>query len=159
MGNVVTTILQMNKLPESNVIQVDAAVCVGCKTCELVCSLQHEGVFSLALSRLSVARDPFAMVFVPVVCRQCRTPECVAACPVEGAMTVDEATGARLIVAEKCVGCGACAEACPWNAEYEVIKLHPEKQIYVKCDLCGGAPACVAFCPVGALTYVVKERE
>jgi len=152
-------IFLVEKLPESDIISVDPEVCVGCRTCELMCSLHHEGEFGLALSRLYVSRNPFEAVFVPEVCRQCVAPACYVVCPVERAMKIDEKTGARLIVEEKCIGCGACARACPWNGENHIIRLNASKKVYVKCDLCGGAPKCVEFCPVNALTYVSKERK
>jgi len=73
------------------------------------------------------------------------------ACPVEGAMTIDPKTGARLIVESKCTVCGACAEKCPFNSGKTVVFLNARKNVYVKCDLCGGEPKCVEFCPTGAL--------
>lgn len=151
-------IFQVEKLPESDIIEVNSDVCVGCRTCELMCSLYHEGVFSLSSSRLYVLRDPFAASFIPEVCRHCLAPECYVVCPVEGAMTIDGKTGARQIVADHCSGCGACARACPWNGDQHIIRFNPEKNIYFKCDLCGGAPRCVDACPVDALTYRTQEE-
>lgn len=150
-------IFLIEKVPESNIIAVDKEVCVGCRTCELMCSLHHNDEFDLSLSRLYVSRSPFEALFTPEVCRQCLAPECYVVCPVEGAMKIDEKTGARLIVEEKCVGCGVCAQACPWNGESRIIRLNAAKKVYEKCDLCGGAPSCVEFCPVNALTYVSLE--
>jgi carbon-monoxide dehydrogenase iron sulfur subunit len=147
----------MERLSESNVLVVDPEVCVGCRTCELMCSLHHTGQFDLARSRLYVARRPFDALFTPEVCRQCLAPACYVVCPVEGAMTIDGTTGARLIVAARCVGCGECARACPWNGDGHIIRPNAATSVYEKCDLCGGAPRCVAYCPVHALTYVAKE--
>jgi Fe-S-cluster-containing hydrogenase component 2 len=43
-----------------------------------------------------------------------------------------------------------CALACPFGAvAYETLRNR-----ILKCDLCDGAPECVAFCPVGALEFV-----
>lgn len=147
----------LERLPESNVLAVDPAVCVGCRTCELMCSLFHTGHFDRAAARLYVERRPFTAEFTPEVCRQCLAPACYVVCPVEGAMTIDAATGTRRIVRERCVGCGACADACPWNGDGHIIRRNAGASIYEKCDLCGGAPQCVAYCPVHALTYVAKE--
>ena len=61
---------------------------------------------------------------------------------------------ARVTYPEDCTGCGACAKACPFNKEGTVIRLNGESGIYVKCDLCGGDPKCVPFCPTKALEYV-----
>jgi len=72
-------------------------------------------------------------------------------------MIIDEATGAVSIVEDLCTGCGSCAEACPYNREYKVLKLNPVKGVYFKCDLCGGEPACVEVCPTGALKLIELE--
>lgn len=79
------------------------------------------------------------------------------ACPVEGAMVVDEKTGARLIEESRCTGCGECAEACPYNKEGTIIVANTKRGVYVKCDLCGGDPQCASFCPTGALKVRSEE--
>jgi len=53
------------------------------------------------------------------------------------------------IVEPECTGCGTCIDACPAGA----IKLHPELGKALKCDLCGGNPNCVAYCPNNAIDY------
>ena len=67
----------------------------------------------------------------------------------------DEDTGLVYIDEEKCVNCGACAEACP----YGIPKADAEKGVYVKCDGCkdrvaqGKKPICVEACPLRALDF------
>ena len=48
---------------------------------------------------------------------------------------------------ERCIGCGACHEACPWH----MPTVNPETGKSSKCIACG---ACVAGCPSGALSIV-----
>ena len=43
---------------------------------------------------------------------------------------------------EKCIGCLACVDACPFGA----IQINPDGDV-LKCDLCGGDPVCVKYCP------------
>ena len=62
-----------------------------------------------------------------------------------------EDSGAVLIDRAKCTGCGLCAEACPVCA----IVMDKQAGIARKCDLCGGDPACVRYCPTGALELVI----
>jgi len=38
-----------------------------------------------------------------------------------------------------------------------IIRWDEEAGVYVKCDLCGGAPKCVEVCPTDALTCVEVE--
>ncbi len=61
--------------------------------------------------------------------------------------------GVVTVAEELCDGCGACAEACRFDA----INLHDG--IPLICDLCGGEPACVAVCPTGALSFEETEEE
>lgn len=145
-------------IPESAFeIAADAAKCTGCGSCELICSLSHDGVNGPALSRIRVVRDALSGENSIEICRQCQGPECIQACPVEGAMVVDERTGARVIVEEECTGCGNCYQACPFNLEGSIIRHSAKERVYVKCDLCykrEGGPACVEICPQNALSYI-----
>lgn len=145
----------VRELPESDLIVADVEKCMGCRTCELICSLFHESEFNPSLARIRVSRDPFEGVYTPEICRQCIAPNCYVVCPTEGAMLVDEKTGARIIIEEKCTDCGICARACPWN----MIRRIPMKKVYAKCDLCGGEPKCVEWCPTKALAHIAKRRS
>jgi len=145
-------------IPQSRFeIAVDAPKCTGCGSCELICSLYHDGVNSPSLSRIHVVRDALSGENSIEICSQCQGPECMQACPVKEAMVVDEKTGARVIVEEECTGCGNCYRACPFNLEGCIIKHRPKEKVYVKCDLCykrEGGPACVEICPQNALSYI-----
>lgn len=128
----------------------NSALCSGCRTCEIVCATYHEGVASSMLSRMFVRKDVMNACTTDILtCKHCAGPECVAACPT-GALSVDPETGARVIDGEQCVGCQICMNACP--VEPPRIRYNPEKNVCFKCDLCGGEPQCVKFCPMGALT-------
>ena len=84
-------------------------------------------------------------VYFPDTCRQCKEPACGNACP-KGAIFADD-KGIKKVDPEKCVGCGACVEACPWH----MPTVNPETNKSSKCIACG---ACVAGCPTGALQIV-----
>jgi Fe-S-cluster-containing hydrogenase component 2 len=128
-------------------------LCAGCRTCEAVCSLSRMGVVNPALSRISVSTRPLdGCVSVAYTCNQCVGPECLSACPT-GAITVDGLTGAKVIDEVKCTGCRLCVEACPFTPRR--VGYNPEKEVCFKCDLCGGEPRCVEYCPMGAL----RKRE
>lgn len=75
--------------------------------------------------------------------------DCYLACEYD-ALQIDPKTGARVIDPEKCVGCGECMAACPWN----MIVHNEEADKNTKCDLCGGDPQCVKYCPASAIKYI-----
>lgn len=155
--NVVTPLPTSMRLPRSGSVKGDAELCSTCGACELYCSLFHEGSASRKLARINVVSDRFTGETAIETCRQCDVPACLYACMVPGAMYIDPKTGARVIDGEKCVGCGNCARACPYNANGGIIRLNPVKNIYIKCDLCGGDPQCVKGCRYLALSYVPRR--
>jgi Fe-S-cluster-containing hydrogenase component 2 len=117
-------------------------LCTGCRTCELVCSLNKEGRLNIYEARLRVVPGEALGSNFPVICRHCSPAPCHQACPVPEAMMVDAATGAVVLHLEHCIRCMACVEACPFGA----IPVGQEGDIF-KCDLCGGDPLCVRYCP------------
>lgn len=143
--------------PAKHKLEFNPDLCRWCRACELSCSLHHEGMFRPAASRIRMLLDPFEAEMKAAMCRQCRTPRCLLACP-EDAIVVDERTGARIILSDQCTGCGACADACPFNEEGTILRLDEDAGVYVKCDFCGGAPTCVEVCPTDALTYITHKR-
>lgn len=127
------------------------ANCRHCQACMLACSMLHEdGRSSLDLARLSVKWSVDRHQAKLTICRHCKQPKCLEAdCP-NGAISQESETGLVLIDPEICIGCGACRDACP----FEAIILDPAQGVCKKCDLCRGreqGPACVEICPVAAL--------
>lgn len=136
----------MNKL-----LMIDYHKCVGCKTCEMICSLVHEGVCSPALSRVRIAKDERAGWNVPISCAMCEKPLCVTVCPT-GAMLKIE-SGLVTINEKVCIGCHQCVQACPFgHANFNFIK-----GCAFKCDQCDGEPQCAALCWTGAVTFETVE--
>ena len=128
-------------------------ICSGCRTCEIICTLGHEGVINPLLSRNTVHTDIQAGdITHAYYCQQCDDPRCLKACPT-GALHVDPETGARVIDQDVCIGCQTCLNACIFAASGQGesrIKYNEETGTCVKCDLCGGEPKCVQYCPIGA---------
>ncbi len=128
-------------------IVVDQSKCTGCGLCELACSYENEKVYNPAKSRIKVERVGMPAEAIVVACEQCIKAECVDACPLN-AIAENEETGAYVVDESICTGCGLCVEACP----LDIIKIHPEKEVAMKCDLCNGNPKCIGRCPTGALS-------
>ena len=128
---------------------VDSEICSGCKICEMACSLAHDSRdMSGGLSIIKIQNDPQNGVYVPVACGFCEDAPCLDACPLH-AMYLDEKTGVVVVDLDECIGCGLCTEACQFGA----IKIHPENNIAIVCDLCGGEPECVKYCTQKAISY------
>ena len=79
-------------------------------------------------------------------CKQCKDAACMKNCPVH-AIYADPETGARVVDTDKCIGCGLCHEACPWN----MPQIDPVIGKSTKCIACG---RCAVQCPNGAIKFV-----
>ena len=125
---------------------VNEKVCSGCRSCELACSFHKTSIFAEEQACIRVYKDEVNGLDLPQVCRQCGNARCVQACPV-GALDREPKTHAIRLNEENCVGCGACAAACPFKS------IHIRESKPVICDLCGGDPKCVERCATGALQF------
>jgi Fe-S-cluster-containing hydrogenase component 2 len=130
-------------------LHIDAGKCTGCRQCEMACSYVKEGSFNPAKSRIKVFEFHAEGRFVPYTCTQCAYAWCAEACPVD-AITIDVATGAKVVSDALCVGCKVCTIACPFGT----INYSQDTGKVIKCDLCGGDPACAEACPTDAITYI-----
>lgn len=153
------------------VLVVDQNKCTGCENCIKSCERRH------GYSRLQLRGQQVDNYLFPTACRHCEDPKCLL-CSVNGIVRMP--SGEIKIVDENCIGCGACAQRCPYGnismhpiakkkqsfwfnlldllstsprREQSLAALDPaSRQIAVKCDLCSGYSdyACVSACPVGA---------
>lgn len=150
----------------------DSSRCTGCKTCELACkdyknldaTVAYRKVYDYEGGSWDVAADgtctTTAFVYhVSMSCNHCDDPACVRVCPT-GAMHKDADTGLVSVDADKCIGCGYCHMACPYNAP----KVDRAVGHSVKCDGCadrvaqGLEPICVGACPLRALSFGTVEE-
>jgi CRP-like cAMP-binding protein/Fe-S-cluster-containing hydrogenase component 2 len=153
------------------VLVIDTAICTNCNNCAEACGRRH------GYSRLERRGLQMGNLLFPTACRHCEDPVCLL-CSVNG--IVRKPDGEISIVTDNCIGCGACAERCP----YGNIQMHNRKpenplislamslglkkpdhlsndRVAVKCDLCEGYDdyACVRACPVGAAMRIDPVRE
>ncbi len=164
---------------------VDLKKCIGCYSCVAACRSEHNtpnNVFQTGVLEKEMGKFPDAIrVFVPVLCNHCEEPTCVNVCPTEATYKRDD--GVVMIDFEKCIGCGACIEHCPYHArvlvednrtlffdgktvfEKPVHQKIPQK-VAVKCDFCyfrvekGLQPSCVEVCPTNARVFGdLSEKE
>jgi carbon-monoxide dehydrogenase iron sulfur subunit len=140
------------KFSQRRFVSVDPSKCTGCGICELACT-QEKGESSPLQSRIRVVRMKPLFNFA-LACRSCEDAKCVTACP-EKALSQSEETGIIMVSENKCKGCDWCVQAC----EHGGITINPESGLAVACDLCGGEPQCVEFCPEEALELVATDEE
>jgi len=131
------------------VILVDQDKCTGCRLCEMVCSVKHEGVSNPSRSRISIIKWFMEGFFMPMVCQQCMEAPCVAVCP-KDALSRDEVLETVKLDYDLCIGCKMCVTACPFGG----MGIDTVANKVIKCDLCDGDPQCVRFCFPGALQFV-----
>ena len=135
---------------------IDLSLCVGCAACAVACKMENEvppGVFNLWIREREVGEYPNLVVeFRPEQCLHCENPPCVPVCPTGASYQTKD--GLVLVDPKKCIACGACIAACPYDARY----LHPAGYVS-KCTFCahrlekGKVPACVETCPTYCRTF------
>ncbi|MEF2650868.1 DMSO/selenate family reductase complex B subunit [Slackia piriformis] len=149
----------------------DATRCTGCKTCEAACRDGHDlGTDSTyrhvyELEGGSWSKDEKGCwitdsytYYTSFACQHCDDPACMHVCPT-GAMHKDE-NGIVSVDIDRCIGCGYCAMACPYDAPH----VDRSKGHSVKCDGCaervsqGKRPLCVDACTVRALQFAPVEK-
>jgi molybdopterin-containing oxidoreductase family iron-sulfur binding subunit len=160
----------------------DLKRCIGCNACTVACKQENslpDGVFYTKTLSAEVGEFPNVQrTYIPTICNQCEDAPCERVCPSGATYTNDN--GIVMVDGEKCIGCGTCAVACPYDQrtlmEPNLLKdglfgtgeLTPfEEQGYsryvagtmVKCDFCsertatGLDPACVITCPTEARIF------
>ena len=139
----------------SKVLMIDYEKCIGCQSCEMVCSAKHEGVINPFQSRIKIVKWEMEGEGVPMVCVQCESAACQTICPVE-AISRDDSLGRKVVDYDMCIGCRMCVAVCPFG----VISFDSIGKRVIKCDLCDGDPLCVKFCGYEALQYIdVSEQS
>ena len=128
---------------------IDYEKCTGCRLCEMVCSVKHEGVNNPLRTRINIAKWETKGLSVPTVCRQCEDAPCIAACPTNARLR-DEELGRVIVNYDRCIGCKTCVIACPFGS----INWDPYARKVISCDLCDGEPMCARFCETGAIRFI-----
>ena len=91
------------------------------------------------------------IVNISLSCMHCGRPACMTVCPAS-AISKRTEDGIVVVDRDKCIGCHACAGACPFGAPQ-----YGEDGTMQKCNYCldrvleGQVPACVESCPTRAL--------
>ncbi len=144
-------------------IVFDSKKCIGCHSCGIACQLENDAPPGVQLrhvrNHVSGEFPAGAEHFISTACFHCDDPACASACPA-GALR-RRADGVVEHLRDRCIGCGYCIQACP----FQVPQFSPAQHVMRKCSFCtqridrGESPACVAKCSTGALTYFPDGRR
>ncbi len=157
---------------------IDLERCVGCHACTIACRAEWEVPVPYQrnwVKRLgpTMTDHGMAATYYPGTCNHCDKPPCVDECPADPVeMTFKDAktgktktmevaatwknpfNGTVQVDKERCLGCGACADACPYGARYvnpDLADDDSEGKVD-KCTYCmprvekGLQPACIQTC-------------
>lgn len=134
---------------------IDHRRCIGCHACTVACKEENRvplGAFRTWVKYVEKGTWPDTRRYFSVLrCNHCDAAPCVAICPTvalhrrpDGIVDLDR---------DRCIGCKACMQACPYDALY----IDPDTHTAAKCHYCahrvevGLEPACVVVCPEQAI--------
>ena len=137
--------------------------CVGCDDCVRACASTHNN------NPRFIRHGPsHGNIQVANACMHCVDPVCLIGCPT-GAIARNFADGRVMIDDRICIGCGTCANSCPYN-NIQLVEIRDQNGAFIvdsetkqpiakatKCDLCYGqlgGPACQRACPHDALIRI-----
>lgn len=136
---------------------IDLRKCVGCQACTAACKFENnvpEGTFRTWVPDVELGFYPDTRrAFLPRLCNHCERPSCIGVCP--AGATWQRKDGIVEIDYDRCWGCGACVNACPYDARF----IDPVTKTANKCTFCsqrvdqGLLPACVETCIGGARQF------
>ena len=136
--------------------------CTGCDDCVTACANSHDNN-----PRFIRHGHRLGKFMVANSCMHCSDPVCMIGCPT-GAIHRNESGGQVLIQDAVCIGCGTCANSCPYS-NIRMVNIRSNKGDLIldeqfnpilkatKCDLCADqmvSPSCEKACPNDALKRV-----
>ena len=142
---------------------IDLEKCTRCDDCVRACADTHGGN-----PKFIRHGQKLGHWMVANACMQCVDPVCMIGCPT-GAIARTTGGGVVVINDLTCIGCGTCANACPYdNIRLVPIRDKDGQQVLdpvsreaivkaTKCDLCASlpsGPSCERACPHDALKRV-----
>ncbi|HTK07646.1 MAG TPA: cyclic nucleotide-binding domain-containing protein [Ktedonobacteraceae bacterium] len=100
----------------TEVLVIDLDRCVHCNECEEACERRH------GHSRMNRKGMVVGNISIATACRQCQDPVCLL-CSRAG---IARMPGGEVYITESCIGCGICAERCPYD-NISIMTLDEEK--------------------------------
>jgi len=155
-----------------SILALNMDLCIRCDECTKGCVEQH-GTHSHGVPVSRLLRDGMRLgnFMVATSCRSCVEAHCMVGCPVD---SIHRGKHLQIVIEDHCIGCGLCANNCPYGSIFMVPNEHnaapknnqPDSSSHhfrlaqpkaVACDLCDAEgnkdtpePRCVSSCPHGA---------
>ncbi len=160
----------------------DLKRCIGCNACAVACKQENtlpKGVFyTKTLSVTTGVYPNTKKTYVPTICNHCEDAPCQRVCPTGATYTRPD--GIVMVDKDKCIGCGSCVVACPYDVRTMIEREHLEEGLFgegnltdfekqgygrfvvgtvTKCTFChervdaGKEPACVTTCPTNTRVF------
>jgi len=101
----------------TEVLVIDLDKCVQCDKCEDACERRH------GHSRMNRKGMVIGNISIATACRQCQDPVCML-CSRAG---IARMPGGEVYITESCIGCGICAERCPYD-NISIVSLADETE-------------------------------
>ncbi|MFH1011473.1 MAG: 4Fe-4S dicluster domain-containing protein [bacterium] len=168
-----------------NAFLYDGSLCIACRSCQVACKQWnylpgektkffakaggYQNPSDLSPNTWTIIKfyeimkgDKVEWLFRRFHCSHCTDAACIKACPVEPvkAMTRHPRFGTVFVNADLCIGCGACADYCPYGVPHVDPKLEKSR----KCTGCfdrvanGLIPACATTCPTRSIKYGTMDE-
>ncbi len=149
----------------------DESACTGCKACQVACKDKNNlplgvlwrRVYEITGGEWIHTGDAWeSTIFaynLSTSCNHCVHPKCAGVCPTDAYEVRPD--GIVLINTKKCIGCGYCSWACPYDAP----QIDDSAGYMTKCNMCydyldvGIPPACVAACPMRCLDLMEINEQ
>ncbi|MDD2421395.1 MAG: 4Fe-4S binding protein [Heliobacteriaceae bacterium] len=161
---------------------IDVTKCTACRGCQVACKQWHDLPTETTPDKTKFAGSyqshpdlgPNTYTIIEFIentnengtqwhfkktgCMHCTDAACILVCEKKALSKLENGIVYRDMA--KCVGCGYCAQNCP----FLVPKVNPKTEKATKCTLCenrveaGLKPACVSTCITGALDFGPREK-
>jgi NADPH-dependent 2,4-dienoyl-CoA reductase/sulfur reductase-like enzyme/pSer/pThr/pTyr-binding forkhead associated (FHA) protein/Fe-S-cluster-containing hydrogenase component 2/CRP-like cAMP-binding protein len=102
----------------TEVLVIDLDKCIHCSECEEACERRH------GQSRMNRKGMVVGNISIATACRQCQDPVCML-CSRAG---IARHPNGEVYITESCIGCGICAERCPYGA-ISIVNIEDDKHI------------------------------